>query len=107
MWVKKAVLWVCATLLCVVLAGCTVSHDTSANSSGMEISDMSDGGFILVYSNEKENLFFYREARTDVMYVLYMDRMGYAGMAGLEVMLSPDGTPLLYSEWVEMDSKAK
>ena len=41
------------------------------------------------------------------MYVLYMDRIGYAGMAGLEVMLSPDGTPLLYSEWVEMDSKEK
>ena len=37
------------------------------------------------------------------MYALYRQKSGYAGFGGLTVMLHPeDGTPLLYSEWVEM-----
>lgn len=60
-------------------------------------------GFSLVYKNDVDTLFLYRETRTDVMYALYSNKHGYAGMGGLTVMLAPDGSPLLYSEWIEMD----
>lgn len=43
-------------------------------------------------------IFIYREKRTDVLYVQYS---GYRSET-MTVMLAPDGTPLLYSEWVEI-----
>ena len=54
---KIAGLLACAALLC-VFSGCTVVQDASLGGSGLETTDVSDDGFILVYSNEKENLFF-------------------------------------------------
>lgn len=50
----------------------------------------------LVHQDACGYLRYYRDVPTDV---LYMHR-GHSG--GLTVMLHPDGTPLLYSEWVEM-----
>lgn len=48
--------------------------------------------------DKSDTLSCYRCLVTDVMYLKY--KGGYAG--GITVMLHPDGTPLLYSEWLEM-----
>lgn len=41
---------------------------------------------------------YYRDVYTDVMYCKSRDGNG----TGLTAMLDADGTPLLYSEWIEM-----
>ena len=55
-------------------------------------------GFTCVLRDEGSDIYLYRESSTDVLYM--WKKAYYAG--GLSVMLHPDGTPLLYSEWKEM-----
>lgn len=46
--------------------------------------------------------FYYRDTLTDVIYVLYREKAGYAGMGGLTVMLDPEtGLPLTVARWAE------
>lgn len=107
---KKISLSLFTVLLAVIMLGCILCGCGNLAETSAEIQKIREEnpeeihGFIQVYANEKNTLFFYREPRTDVMYALYRDKVGYAGMAGLTVMWNADGTPLLYSEWVEMEA---
>ena len=60
---------------------------------------LSSSMFQLVASDEDDHISYYRDVVTDVMYVYMCLKSGYSGMGGISVMLSPDGSPLLYSEW--------
>lgn len=42
------------------------------------------------------SLLVYREVRTDVLYLVFLE----AARGGLTVMCNSDGTPLLYSDWI-------
>lgn len=46
--------------------------------------------------------YYYRDALTDVVYVQYREKTGYAGVGGLTVMLDPEtGLPLTVARWEE------
>lgn len=46
----------------------------------------------------------YRDLRTDVMYVKYTFSSYNKGGASFSVMYAADGTPLLYSEWLALET---
>lgn len=46
---------------------------------------------------------YYRDIRTDVMYVVYSTSSTYGRGAGISVMFGPDGLPLTYENWLEME----
>ena len=117
-------LLVCVMLCIGTLTACLPQSDTesttestSGNSSvSAEIFGSSDPDSVLqapepIYGNYFQKVmsdgsaYYYRDYATDVMYILYANIAGYAGMGGLTVMLAPDGTPLLYSEWLELINK--
>ena len=109
---KKTVTKIFAGLLCVVLCGsmlcgCGMYTDPDYQAYKEEATVKADC-FEIVHKEAEHNentgvnmmdyIFIYREKRTDVLYVQYS---GYRSET-MTVMLAPDGTPLLYSEWVEM-----
>jgi len=101
-----------ALLLCLVLSifsGCSVIED--AFIKGMENAEQAIEEqeriraeyFVKVADDWNSSICCYKEARTDVMYmVIDSGNLNGRGCA-LSVMLHPDGTPLLYSEWAEME----
>lgn len=49
------------------------------------------------------NIDFYRDITTDVLYVRYSQKVGYAGLGGLTIMLDPEtGLPLTYTRYMEL-----
>lgn len=54
--------------------------------------------YVTLVSTGDNSIRYYVDNATDVMYM--WRNAGYSG--GPTVMLHPDGTPLLYSEWLEM-----
>lgn len=123
---RKTITKIFAGLLCVVmmvgLCGCgSPVTNNSNNTNQTENSHISNeqtettqpteselyanklDGFEAIAYDEDCCVYYLREGRTDVMYALYKQKFMNAGFGGLTVMLHPeDGTPLLYSEWVEM-----
>ena len=115
---KKTITKIFAGLLCVVLCGsmlcgCGMYTDPDYQSYKEEQQVIKEEAkvkadcFEIVHKEAEYNentgvhmdyIFIYREKRTDVLYVQYS---GYRSET-MTVMLAPDGTPLLYSEWVEM-----
>lgn len=74
----------------------TATNDTV--SAGMEYLGSSKSG-----TNGK--FYYYRDIITDVVYVLYREKNGYAGMGGLTVMMDPEnGLPLTFARWQELYS---
>lgn len=45
----------------------------------------------------------YRETHTDVLYLYEHRNGGYGHGVGMTVMLGPDGTPLTYTAWKQME----
>lgn len=45
----------------------------------------------------------WREKRTDVLYLIRFTNSTSGSGIGMTVMLHPDGSPLLYAEWVTME----
>ena len=117
---KKTITKIFAGLLCVVLCagmlcglcGCSNPMPVGTNINGAAFNK--DNAFEKVAAFEErvnvtDNTYeyytytYFRETNTDIMYVLceqFVNR--HLSTTGFTVMLNTDGTPLLYSEWVEM-----
>lgn len=55
------------------------------------------------HNGSSATFYYYRDTITDVMYVLFREKDGYAGMGGLTVMLDPEnGLPLTFVRWQEI-----
>lgn len=55
------------------------------------------------HNGSSATFYYYRDTITDVMYVLFREKDGYAGMGGLTVMLDPEnGLPLTFARWQEI-----
>ena len=89
------------------LSGCSdLSVYESAYQAGAEKAEqvlgvntpLSGNFFELVAKDSMDTFCVFRDLRTDVLYCWH--KGGYGG--GMTVMLAPDGSPLLYSEWLEM-----
>lgn len=86
-------------LILTLVSGCGMTTSATAVSDeeitvGMEYLGYSKG--------DHGKFYYYREALTDVAYVLYREKSGYAGMGGLTVMLDPEtGLPLTNARWQE------
>lgn len=96
-------------IITIFAAGCHASKTNTANISTATTitaeAAENNFGFAKISSDylntTHEEVFFYRELSTDVMYVLYCKQEAYAGMGGLTVMLDPQtGLPLTYENWV-------
>lgn len=99
---------ICLAIVCILvfslLCGCsTVSVDTPDTDNSQltvdEVKKATKGEIVAkVVLSSDLSIYYYRDTLTDVMYMISDDfRAG-----GLSVMYHSDGTPLLYSEWLEM-----
>ncbi len=88
-------------------AGCGASNNSEASTaSGLAITaeaaeaKENHFNFELITEDYLNDIRFYRESSTDVMYVLYREGSSYAAAGGLTVMLDPEtGKPLTYENW--------
>ena len=108
---KRKIIMIISVLLIAVLmiplTGCTLPVDTSAPDTVISPdTDIYDIQWTDMFEKigSDNHFYVYRETTTDVMYMQYRERNGYGGCGGLTVMLNTDGTPLLYSEYVAMNS---
>lgn len=60
--------------------------------------------FEKVAEDSERAIVLYRDCLTDVMYFSYWRKSGYGGGLALSVMYAADGSPLLYSEWLELSA---
>lgn len=102
-----------------LLTGCSepsyASIDTTTTSSTKQMSSQESIKHLaqsfemeLIGTSKTDNgkYEFYRETLTDVVYIQYREKNGYAGMGGLTVMLDPEtGRPLTYARYMELYSK--
>lgn len=103
------ILLLLAFSLC-VFCGCSEISQTidasmeEAKAERAVIADMTGSHLEKVAIDADSGFTYYRDLRTDVMYSVYVDtyKAGYAGGmgCGLTVMYHPDGSPLLYSDWL-------
>lgn len=59
--------------------------------------------FEVVATDTKYSITYYRDIRTDVMYVIYEDSGAYGRGAAISVMFDSDGLPLTYQKWSKME----
>ena len=87
------------------------SNFSKASSTDVSISS-EDSSSSLVFGMElissDSDFDLYRESFSDVLYILYSRKSGYAGMGGLTVMLDPlTGLPLTYSNYLDLYQNSK
>lgn len=111
---KKKILMIVSVLLIAVLmiplTGCSTLLETSQPDqvvqpdTDTDIYDIQWSNMFKKVGSDSEGpigeFYIYRETTTDIMYMLFRDH----SKAGLTVMLASDGTPLLYPEWVAMQT---
>ena len=109
---KRLKIFTFSLVLCLVLSifsGCSEFED--AYKKGVEKAEqvieeqnrMTSEYFVKVVDDLNSPIRCYKDVRTDVMYmVIYTGNLN-GNCAAISVMLHPDGTPLLYSEWAEME----
>ena len=93
-----------ALILCLSVCGCLPAQEYHASTTepNQEIVvaafDMEKAG-----SDPDGYFVYYRDTVTDVLYIRYREKSGYAGMGGLIVMLDPEtGLPLTYARYCEL-----
>lgn len=67
------------------------------------IEDSKGRYFEVVASDTKYRITYYRDIRTDVMYVTYVNSSAYGRGAAISVMFGTDGLPLTYEKWSQME----
>ena len=102
--------------ICVLLISCdnnSTPQNNSSNDSSMDTS-LSSPSSVLPFEMElvgesSEGYFkYYRDTTTDVLYIKQAQKIGYAGIGGLTVMLDPEtGLPMLYDKYIELYEKMK
>lgn len=112
---KMAACFFVSVLVLFSLVGCAdPTHTLSSNSSNTNLSTQTSTAesnksvvqpFEMEHIGESSSGYFdyYRDIATDVIYIRYADKIGYAGLGGLTVMLDPEtGLPLTYSRYKEL-----
>lgn len=101
---KKCFLILVVFLVVLALAGCS-----SDNISPIDVPSVEDSRFTddfemeLVGESVNGGFSYWRDKATDVVYVRFRDKSGYAGYGGLSVMLDPEtGLPLTYARYMEI-----
>lgn len=99
---------------CAVPGGTTSSASSATDVTSMSDTDVtlteSDNAFEMELVGESSEGYFkyYRDIVTDVLYVEYAQKVGYAGLGGLTVMLDPEsGLPLTYARYMEIYNEGK
>lgn len=110
--IRLLVVILCAVICATTLIGCSTPIHVDARPGGAGFNANNNFERVAAYTEriqvtnntyEDFTYTYFRETNTDVMYVFIKQEYArYNGTTGCTVMMAPDGTPLLYSEWLEI-----
>lgn len=84
-----------------------VTDSTAANDNDSDAGNTVSAGMEFLGLSKPNGhygtFYYYRDIITDVVYVTYREKHGYAGMGGLTVMMDPENElPLTFSRWQQL-----